>query len=249
MKAFNTFVRAWFRILQFPINLRMTAEKARRHGKSVGGRVLDVGAGDQPYRDCFPQVKRYVATNTLRYYGDGAEEMGRHTDVWIDDTSALPFAGGSFDGLLCFQVLSVVTDPRGFFSEARRVLREGGTLLVTTDFLYPRWSAEDMMRHTDRHLRVLAGEAGFEVAVLESYGGVWTALHCILSRWFRDYPQQVRRAESSPGTLLRLGVLALYMAAAPFFSALGWLVYLLERNRTEEFGFTANTFMICRKMP
>lgn len=45
---------------------------------------------------------------------------------------ALPFAGGAFDLVCCFQVLEHLPDPARLLAEARRVLAPGGRLLLTT---------------------------------------------------------------------------------------------------------------------
>jgi ubiquinone/menaquinone biosynthesis C-methylase UbiE len=48
------------------------------------------------------------------------------------DASALPFAENSFDTLCCFQVLEHLEDAPSFLFEAKRVLRPGGALIITT---------------------------------------------------------------------------------------------------------------------
>ena len=48
------------------------------------------------------------------------------------DASQLPFADDSFELVCCFQVLEHLEDGPGFLFEARRVLKPGGTLILTT---------------------------------------------------------------------------------------------------------------------
>ncbi len=101
--------------------------------------MLDVGAGTKPYERCFTHADQYMGTNTrCTYSSEEQKKLEAVTDVWIEDGGALPFADASFDSVLSFQVLSVVQDPAQFFREMARVLKPGGVMLLTTDFLYPK---------------------------------------------------------------------------------------------------------------
>jgi SAM-dependent methyltransferase len=48
------------------------------------------------------------------------------------DAQALPFADRSFDVVILFEALYYLRDPERFLDETRRVLRPGGTLLIST---------------------------------------------------------------------------------------------------------------------
>lgn len=64
------------------------------------------------------------------------ETARRHFDgrvpLSVFGAEELPFADASFDALLLFEALYYVADPACFFTEAARVLRPGGQLLVVT---------------------------------------------------------------------------------------------------------------------
>jgi len=153
------------------------------------------------------------------------------TDVWIKDASELLFADGTFDAVICFQVLSVLKQPEKFFSESFRVLREDGYLLITTDFLYRQWSEENVMRHTEKDQKMMAEEAGYFVVVLESFGGIHAMVYRNLSVYFRDYSHQFREAANPLIKFLKAIGLLFILVFTPLFSLWGWVVYLMERNQ------------------
>ena len=101
----------------------------------IKGKILDIGAGTQPYRKLF-QVDKYIATNTKRHYDDPTN-FEKYTDVWIEDASTLPFNSNEMDAIICFQVISVIEDPKKFFIEVKRILKPGGKFILTSDWLYP----------------------------------------------------------------------------------------------------------------
>src|SRR5437660_387104 len=81
-----------------------------------GTSVLDVGAGDAPYREMFKHV-RYVTTDWAQSEHPGA----RAADV-VAPADALPLQDGAFGVVLCTQVLEHVPEPSAVLAECFRVL-------------------------------------------------------------------------------------------------------------------------------
>lgn len=99
--------------------------------------------------------------------------LSRHVTVVRGSVLRLPFASGSFDGLISFDVLyhAWVTDDRAATRELARVLRPKGLLLVRVPALKILWGAHDEAvhsrhRYTKTELRALLEDAGLEVARL-----------------------------------------------------------------------------------
>jgi SAM-dependent methyltransferase len=95
------------------------------------------------------------------------------------DISALPFADGSFDAVICSSVLyhEWVRDVASVMRELRRVLRPGGLLLVNLPAFEFLHSAHDVAvmtkkRFRKNEVRLLLSENGFTIQRL-SY---WTTL-------------------------------------------------------------------------
>ncbi len=96
------------------------------------GRILDVGAGESPWRDLLVNAQ-YVGLDV-----EAADEFGmrRKPDIIYYDGNKIPFPDGSFDHVLCVEVLEHVPDPAAFLAELVRVLRKDGSLIMTVP-----WSA------------------------------------------------------------------------------------------------------------
>jgi SAM-dependent methyltransferase len=106
--------------------------------------------------------------------------------VRVEPDEPLPFGDGSFDLVLCAETLEHVRDVQLLLSEARRVLRPGGTFAVTTPahgrltalrLLVRGWESEfdplspHLRFFTRRSLARLLGELGFEVESLRRRHG------------------------------------------------------------------------------
>ena len=74
----------------------------------------------------------------------------------IGDAQALGIADASFPVILCTEVLEHLPEPQRAIDEMYRVLAPGGTLLLTTRFLFPIHDApHDYFRFTKYGLRHL----------------------------------------------------------------------------------------------
>jgi SAM-dependent methyltransferase len=127
------------------------------------GRLLDAGAGNQPYREWYaPMVDKVVAV-------DAAPIAGLSVLAYAE---RLPFAGASFDTVLSTEVWEHVEDPGKAARESFRVLRPGGYLVVTVPFCYPTHEAPyDFGRLTWYGLTAVLRNAGFEVVRVDAEGG------------------------------------------------------------------------------
>lgn len=132
------------------------------------GRVLDVGAGESPWRELLPSSVEYFGVDA-----DSSCEFGmrQKSDVTYYDGIRLPFEEESFDHVLCTEVLEHVSDPAAFICDLNRVLRKGGTLILTVP-----WSARlhhlpyDYSRLTRFGLASLLESAGLIVVTIEERG-------------------------------------------------------------------------------
>jgi SAM-dependent methyltransferase len=148
---------------------RSILEFVARCGRDLepGTRVLDAGAGEAPYRELFEHCE-YRTTDWSESVHPGAQRA----DV-IASLDALPLADGSFDAVLCTQVLEHVADPAVVLAELHRVLRPGGWLWLTVPLTWPLHEEPfDFFRYTPyglTHLLEGAGFGGVHVAPRNGY--------------------------------------------------------------------------------
>jgi SAM-dependent methyltransferase len=96
-----------------------------------GARVLDVGAGTCPYRALFAHTD-YRSHDFKAYEGVklGNTTSYGHIDV-VSDIVRIPEPTGSYDLILCTEVLEHVPEPIAAMQEMRRLVRPGGRLAVS----------------------------------------------------------------------------------------------------------------------
>ncbi|HKE37306.1 MAG TPA: class I SAM-dependent methyltransferase [Candidatus Baltobacteraceae bacterium] len=122
------------------------------------GRLLDLGCGSKPFRR--PGID-WV----------GFDVEGNPFADAVGSATNLPFADGSFDHVLSTQVLEHVDDPQRMLTECARVLRPGGTLILSAPQYWElHEEPHDYFRFTEHGLRVLLHRAGFVVGEIRREG-------------------------------------------------------------------------------
>lgn len=121
----------------------------------TGLRVLDLGCGASPYRNLC-RIR-----GALRIGMDVKPQSG--TDV-LGDALRVPFRDASFHVVLMSEVIEHVPDPGKALEEVARVLRPGGTLLLTWPFNYQMHDVPgDFTRITEFGMEALAGRSGLAI--------------------------------------------------------------------------------------
>ena len=100
----------------------------------AGDRVLDVGCGDGAFAaELLAAGALVTAADVARGALRRAAEHAPGAElVALREDAPLPFADAAFDLVWAGETLEHVADVTGLLAELRRVLRAGGTLLVTT---------------------------------------------------------------------------------------------------------------------
>ncbi|MGB0767402.1 MAG: class I SAM-dependent methyltransferase [Phycisphaeraceae bacterium] len=176
----------------------------------AGRRILDAGAGMQPYRpDC--AHLDYVAQDFAQYDGQGdgrGGQIGRWHNDGLDlvcDITAIPEPDASFDAILCTEVLEHVPDPIGALRELTRLLTPGGKLIVTAPFVSnthfsPYHFCTGFNRYFyEKHLT----EMGLRLTTIDANGSYFESV----AQEVRRVPQMAERyAKRQAGLLTRLGM-------------------------------------------
>jgi len=144
---------------------RLLYDAIKQRAHYAQGRLLDLGCGGQPYRELFGGVSQYIGLDI---------DSGPTVDI-AGDAQVLPFAGATFDTVLCNEVLEHVPEPAVLLTEVARVLKSGGFLLLTTPQTWGlHHEPHDYYRYTKYGLRYQAEKAGLEVIDIAPTCGVWS---------------------------------------------------------------------------
>jgi SAM-dependent methyltransferase len=133
--------------------------------------------------------------------------------------------------------------PGEFFREIKRVLKPGGKLLLTTDFIYPVWSTEDRYRHTAFNLQQLCAKNSFKVSSIESFGGFASTIYAIFMRYMRSFPELWKQKKLLAKLLLAIPYL-LFVLLLPIISLKGMAIFGIEKNTVHNTDFTFNLLLV-----
>ncbi len=174
------------------LDCRRRAELIAEHAAKLPqvNNLLDVGGKGKPYA-CF-----FAGRVANHYVLDVAPALS--VDV-VGDARTMPFCDASMDVVLITQVLEHIPEPIAVISEIRRVLKPGGTLLLSVPSIFPQHgSPGDYWRYMPQGLQWVLrdfqsvnvkGEAGTVPSIflvlnvyLQLLTGPWPWLQGLL-RW------------------------------------------------------------------
>lgn len=117
-------------------------------------RVLDYGAGNQPYREIVEKAGGdYNAYDRSTYGGSLGVDVG--LDYPLRPEESL------WEVIICTQVLQYAVDPAALLREIRACLPSDGTLLMTGPTSWPIVEADDLWRFTPAGIGKLLYKAGY----------------------------------------------------------------------------------------
>ncbi|MEZ4739742.1 MAG: class I SAM-dependent methyltransferase [Flavobacteriales bacterium] len=192
----------------------------------ITGDMLDCGCGPVPYHELY--AERTTSNICMDYSGSVHGLALLDVEVDLNAPGPLPFSDGQFDSVLMSDMIVHITRPANLMNEINRVLKPGGKVVLTSPFIY--WMGEyphEYYHPSEFALRHLAENAGFEVLVLEAYGGQADVFMDVLNK------------------LMATGMLnRFYRLFATIVKATGWP----ERNRARTKGpFAQGYSMVIRK--
>jgi SAM-dependent methyltransferase len=124
-------------------------------------RLLDVGCGSAWLGDHFTN---YTGIDVSEAAVEAAKARGREV-LLVEDSSSLPFADESFEGVVLKDVLEHVPDPVALVREVRRVLRAGGRVFASSPDAQ-RWVWDDYTHRrpfTRKSFRLMFEDQGLAV--------------------------------------------------------------------------------------
>lgn len=153
---------------------RVAAEAGSEEEELFGGRVVvDVGPGPLGFPDACPaRVSIGVEPLAERFREHGLLMEDSHAVYLAVGAESIPLVSGSVDVAVTRNSLDHVTDPPAVTAEIARILRPGGTLLVSVDVDHPATPTEPHTLTLDGVHELLAGfEIEREDVRDEAHGG------------------------------------------------------------------------------
>lgn len=205
----------------------------------AGSLVLDAGAGDCCYSRHFAN-HQYESCDFAEVSG---KTYGRLTHIC--DIRSIPVEDDRYDAVLCSQVLAHIPDSLATLRELRRVLKPGGTLLLTAPlFFQENEPPHDYFRFTQHGLRHLLREAGFEVDRLEWLEGYAGTVAYQIGMAVRSLPRSPSRLG---GGLWGVVASAVLCVSLPGLMVLRWVLARSDvKARITDRGMCKNYAVLAR---
>lgn len=194
---------------------------------ALEGHVLDVGCADAPYRPWLRRAARYTGLDVV---------SGAGVDVVVAPDAPWPIQSEEFDAVVCTQVFEFVGDVALMLREIDRVLKPGGTLVLTFPFLYHEHRGPfDLQRFTVHRARKMFPAYDMEV---EGQGAFGTTIATLSLAWIELSLNRTRTTRIAKALLLPLWI--------PFCFLVNMLGSALDLADTTG-SFYGNVLLLARK--
>lgn len=151
-------------------------------------RILDIGCGTGEtlsyLKVLFPSCELYGVDLSLLAVRFSKERS--HKNIYHANATKLSFKENFFDAVLFLDVLEHVNNHQKAIKEAKRVVKNGGMIIITSPALPFIWSNYDVSashkrRYTKKEIKILAKKAGLKIAFI-SYFNFFLSLPIIIVR-------------------------------------------------------------------
>ena len=144
------------------------------------GSLLDLGCGNKPYKPLYdPLVSSQIGCDIIQSDKNLVDVICPITD--------LSFPDQQFDTVLCTQVLEHVYEHDKMMQEIHRVMKPGGTIILTVPFAWELHEEPyDFFRYTRHSLKELFERSGFTINYIKPNGGKWAAIYQLRNNMLYD---------------------------------------------------------------
>ncbi len=157
--------------LQYKFLFRDLEQAVHTYAK---GEVLDIGCGNKPYKCFFEnKISGYVGCDIIQSSEGAVDILCPATDIPLPDNSK--------DTVFSTQVIEHVADHRKLLSEAYRILKPGGYLIISGPMAWEHHEEPyDFFRFTKYGFDWLLKEQGFTDVQIIPNGGKWAGVGQLL---------------------------------------------------------------------
>jgi SAM-dependent methyltransferase len=134
------------------------------------GHLFDLGCGEMPYREW---LLKYADSYTGVDWSGTQHEL--KADIIADLNKPLPIQDEVANTVISLSVMEHLQEPQLFLSEANRILKRGGSMILQVPFMWGVHEApHDYFRYTRFGLQYLLEKAGFTGVQVYASTGFWT---------------------------------------------------------------------------
>ena len=162
--------------------------------KYAKGKVLDIGCGNKPYKNFFDdKIESYIGCDII-------QSDKNEVDI-ICPATEIPLHGNTIDTVFSTQVIEHVADHGKLLSEAFRILKPGGYLILSGPMYWEHHEVPfDFFRFTRYGFEYLLHKEGFKNLQIVPCGGKWALTGQVILNSFRasfrkkTFPRKVMKA-------------------------------------------------------
>lgn len=141
--------------------------------------LLDIGCGTKPFTEFLKgRVAAHIGVDQKNgFYGEENVDL-------VGTAYEVPVETGYADAILSSQVIEHIEEPDKAFREFNRVLKQGGTLIVSFPLIHPiHAEPHDFFRYTEYGFRELCRRCGFQVLEVHKLMGFWHMAGVLIGKY------------------------------------------------------------------